>query len=110
MSAGAGRVSGPTRIRATTRDGVTEVRMLLSHPMESGLRKAPEGGRVPMRYIAELVVRHNGRVVLAADFGPSVSTNPYVAFGFAGGAAGDEISVSWRDTSGETRSDSARIA
>jgi len=103
-------MSGPTRIRASVKDGVTEVRMLMSHPMESGLRKGPSGERVPMHYIDEITVRHNERVVLAASFGPSVSTNPYLAFSFAGGAPGDEITVSWRDTGGDSRSDSTRIS
>ena len=103
-------MSGPTRIRATARNGSTEVRMLMSHPMENGLRKGPSGERVPLHHISEVAVRHNGRVVLAATFGPSVSTNPYLAFGFAGGAAGDEIAVDWRDSAGETRSDTVRIS
>jgi sulfur-oxidizing protein SoxZ len=98
-----------TRIRATVNDGATEVRMQMSHPMENGLRKGPSGDRVPAHYITEVSIRHNDRVVLAASFGPSVSTNPYLAFSFAGGAPGDEITVEWRDSSGDTRSDTHRI-
>ncbi|NMG76624.1 thiosulfate oxidation carrier complex protein SoxZ [Aromatoleum diolicum] len=103
-------MTSPTRIRAVRGDGVTELRMLLSHPMENGLRKDAEGNRVPAHFITEVSVRHNGKVVLAAAFGPSMSTNPYLAFSIAGGAAGDEIAVSWRDNLGEARSDAVRIA
>lgn len=103
-------MSAPTRIRATLREGVTEVRVLMAHPMENGLRKDLEGNVILAHFITAVVVRHAGRVVLSAEFGPSVSTNPYLAFRFAGGAPGDEIGVSWRDNLGETRTDVARIA
>ncbi|MCC4116988.1 thiosulfate oxidation carrier complex protein SoxZ [Aromatoleum toluclasticum] len=103
-------MSAPTRIRATLKDGATELRMLFSHPMENGLRKDAEGQRIPAHFIMEVSVRRNGEIVLAADFGPSISTNPYLAFSIAGGAAGDEIVVSWRDNRGETRSDTIRVA
>ncbi|AYH42455.1 thiosulfate oxidation carrier complex protein SoxZ [Azoarcus sp. DN11] len=103
-------MTAPTRIRATLKEGATELRMLLAHPMENGLRKDAEGKLIPAHFITELSVRRNGELVLAADFGPSISTNPYLAFSLAGGAVGDEIAVSWRDNRGETRSDAIRIA
>lgn len=103
-------MTAPTRIRAVIKDGVTEVRMLMTHPMESGLRKDAEGNRVSAHFITEVSVRRNGEVVFVAEFGPSVATNPYLAFSIAGGAVGDEIAVSWRDNRGDTRSDALRIA
>lgn len=103
-------MSTPTRIRATLRDGGTELRMLFSHPMENGLRKDAEGKRIAAHFITEVSVQRNGEVVLAADFGPSIATNPYLAFSIAGGAAGDEIVVSWRDNLGDARSDTIRVA
>lgn len=103
-------MSAPTRIRATLHEGITELRMLMAHPMENGLRKDAEGQSVPAHYITEVVVSHAGRVMLTAQFGPSVSANPYLSFRFAGGAAGDEVTVAWRDNRGGARSDSARIA
>ncbi|BAL23557.1 thiosulfate oxidation carrier complex protein SoxZ [Azoarcus sp. KH32C] len=103
-------MTAPTRIRATLRDGLTEVRLLMTHPMENGLRKDAEGTRIPAHFITDVEVRHGERVVLAANFGPSVSANPYLAFRFSGGAAGDEISVAWRDNLGASRVDAARIA
>lgn len=102
-------MSGPTRIRAVLKDGVTELRMLLAHPMENGLRKDAEGNRVPAHFVTEVIVRRNGETVLVADLGPSVATNPWLAFSIAGGAVGDEIAVSWRDNLGDSRSDAIRI-
>lgn len=103
-------MSAPTRIRASLRNGVTELRLLMSHPMENGLRKDAEGSVIPAHYITDVDVRHRGRILLVAQFGPSVSTNPYLSLRFSGGTVGDEVTVAWRDNRGEARSDSARIA
>lgn len=48
--------------------------------------------------------------MLSAEFGPSVSTNPYVAFKFNGGAKGDKLVVTWVDNKGGNRSDEVQIA
>lgn len=100
----------PMRIRATAKDGVTEVRVLMPHVMETGLRKDAAGAPIPAHFITELSVSHEDRVVLGAQFGPSVSANPYLAFRFAGGARGDRLSVSWVDNRGDSRTDEVRIA
>lgn len=102
-------MTAPTRIRASLRDGVTEVRMLMAHPMENGLRKDAEGELIPAHYITDVEVRLGERLLLAAQFGPSVSTNPYMSFRFKGAATGDEVSVRWRDNLGDSRTDSARV-
>lgn len=103
-------MTSPTRIRAAVKDGVTEVRVLMTHVMESGQRKGPSGDVIPAYFITEVVVRHNDKVVLDAQFGPSVSANPYLAFKFSGGVKGDKVSVSWTDNRGERRSDQVEMA
>lgn len=103
-------MSSPMRIRAAAKDGVTEVRVLMSHPMETGQRKSAAGETIPAHFITEVTAKHNGKTVLEAEFGPSVSTNPYLAFKFKGGAAGDKVSVVWVDSKGETRTDEASIS
>lgn len=102
-------MAGPMRIRAATADGVTEVRVLMSHPMETGQRKDSSGNPIPAHHITELTAKHNDKVVLSAEFGPSVSTNPYLAFKFNGGAKGDKLSVSWVDNKGDSRTDEVQI-
>lgn len=103
-------MGNPMRIRATVKDGVTEVRLLMSHIMENGQRKDAAGATIPAHFITEVSARHNDRLVLAAQFGPSVSANPYLAFRFNGGAKGDRLVVSWVDNRGDTRSDEVQIA
>lgn len=102
-------MAGPMRIRAATADGVTEVRVLMSHPMETGQRRGGDGQPIPAHYITELTAKHNDKVVLKSEMGPSVSTNPYLSFKFKGGAAGDTVEVSWVDNKGESRTDKVQI-
>jgi sulfur-oxidizing protein SoxZ len=102
-------MANPMKIRAANKDGVTEVKVLISHEMETGQRKDAAGAIVPAWFITELTAKHNDKVVLSSEFGPSVSKNPYLAFKFKGGAKGDKIVVSWKDNKGDSRTDEAAI-
>ena len=103
-------MASPMRIRAAAKDGVTEVRVLMAHVMETGQRKDSSGALIPAHFITELSARHNDKLVLSGQFGPSVSTKPYLAFKFNGGAKGDKLVVTWVDNKGDTRSDEVQIA
>jgi sulfur-oxidizing protein SoxZ len=100
----------PTRIRAQALGEKTTVRVLMGHEMETGQRKDASGRLIGSWYIQEVIVVHNGKTVLAAEFGPSVSKNPYLQFVIKGAKAGEKISLSWKDNKGETRTDEATIA
>lgn len=100
----------PTRIRAQTgADGRTVVRVLMNHEMESGQRKDAQGRAIPAWYIREVQLSLNGRPVLAAQFGTSVSKNPFLQFTLKGAKAGDRIAVAWKDNRGANRSDEAVV-
>lgn len=96
------------RIRATHDEGMTIVKVLVNHPMETGRREGPEG-TYPAHFITELTARHNDRVVLAAQFGRSVSRNPFMKFTFRGGVPGDKVSIHWVDNLGDSRADEVEI-
>jgi sulfur-oxidizing protein SoxZ len=98
------------RIRAAVgRDGIVEVRVLMSHEMESGQR-VEAGALVPAWFISQVTATHNGRTVMTAQWGPSISKNPYFAFKFKGGKVGDKVAINWTDNRNETRSDEATVA
>ena len=97
-------------MRATLAGGYTDIRVLMTHPMETGQRKDADGKLVPAHFIREVSARHNGRPVLSAQWGPAVSKNPFLQFTFAGGKPGDKIQVSWVDSKGDTRSDETTIS
>jgi sulfur-oxidizing protein SoxZ len=102
-------MTDPMRIRASLTGDTVEVKVLMSHPMETGLRKDASGALVPAHYIETVKASCNGKDVLAADWGPAVSKNPFLAFRFKGAAKGDKLTITWVDTAGETRTDEAVI-
>lgn len=102
-------MSVPMRIRAQAQGGKTMVRVLVSHPMESGQRKDEAGQRVPAWFVQRISATWNGRVVMSAYWGTAVSKNPFVQFSFQGGQAGDTIAVRWVDNHGDQRTDEALI-
>lgn len=102
-------MSEPTRIRAQALGDKTTVRVLMGHEMETGQRKDASGKIIASWYIQEVTVNHNGRVVLTAEFGPSVSKNPYLQFVIKGAKPGEKISLTWKDNKGDSRTDEATI-
>ena len=98
-------------VKARTKlDGdVALIRLLISHPMETGLRKDPEGNLVPAHFIELLTITYKDRTVLSAQWGPAVSRNPYLAFRFKGAQKGEKIKISWVDSAGDSRTDEAVI-
>ena len=102
-------MADPMKIRARMEGDKVDVRVLMSHEMETGQRKDGSGNVVPAHFISNVTVTHAGKTVLSAEWGPAVSKNPYLQFKFQGGKKGDEITVTWVDTKGETRTDKAVI-
>ena len=100
----------PMKIRANVVGEVTEVKVLMSHEMETGQRKDAQGNVVPAWFIQNVTATYNGKTVLSAQWGPAVAKNPFVSFKFKGGAKGEKVMITWTDTRGEKRSDEATIA
>ncbi len=92
----------PVKIRGKVRDGVASVKALMPHPMETGTRRDADGQIIPAHYIEEVVCELNGATVLKAEWGPSVSRNPYMAFKIKGAKPGDTVSIRWTDNLGES--------
>lgn len=103
-------MASPMKIRASVKDGVTEIKVLMNHEMETGQRKDANGQPIPAWFIQEVTAKLEDKTVLTAQWGPSVSKNPYLSFKVNGGKAGDTVTVSWVDNKGETRSDSAKVS
>ena len=98
------------KIRASLSGDETTVKCLMSHPMETGMRKDSKTGElVPAHFIEEVVCKHKDEVVLTANWSGGVSKNPYLSFKFKGGVEGDPITVTWTDNKGETQSASDQI-
>jgi sulfur-oxidizing protein SoxZ len=100
----------PMKIRATLQGDVADVRVLMLHPMETGQRRDAKGEIVPLHFIQSVVVAHNGRTVLDAQWSQAVSRNPFLGLRVKGAKPGDRISVTWVDNKGDKRTDEAVVA
>jgi sulfur-oxidizing protein SoxZ len=103
-------MADPMRIRAQASGDKAVVRVLMSHEMETGQRKDSAGKIIPAWHITDVTASLNGKQVLSAEWGPSVSKNPFLQFTIKGAKAGDKVAVTWKDTKGDTRTDEATVA
>ncbi len=103
-------MADPMRIRAQVAGDKATVRVLMSHEMETGLRKDAAGKVIPAWHIQDVTAQLNGKTVMTAQWGPAVSKNPFMQFVVKGAKAGDKISVTWVDNKGEKRTDEAVVS
>jgi sulfur-oxidizing protein SoxZ len=102
-------MADPMKIRATLQGDVADVRVLMAHPMETGQRKDAAGKLVPLHFIQSITAQLNGKTVFTADVSQAVSRNPVFAFKVKGARAGDKLSVTWQDNTGDKRTDEVVI-
>lgn len=100
----------PIKMRAQAEGPGAELRVLMTHPMENGLRKTTDGATIPERFIRSVLVRLNGEAVIAAALGRSMSQDPLLVLRLARATPGDRVELGWRDSSGASRSDETRVA
>jgi len=97
-------MADPMKIRATLQGDVADVRILMRHPMETGQRKNAKGDLVPVHFIQSVVVAHNSKTVLDAQWSQTVSRDPFLGLRVKGAKAGDKITATWTDNKGDKRS------
>jgi sulfur-oxidizing protein SoxZ len=99
------------RINIVLKDSNAWVRVLIKHPMETGLRKDKATGKViPAHFIKNISVEHNGQVAVNAKCGVAVSKDPFFFFKIKGAAAGDSVKISWEDNTGKSESTEQKVA
>ena len=93
------------KCKAKADGDMVEVKALMKHDMETGLRKDSKTGElIPAHHITEVVCSHNGSEIFRCNMGPAVSKNPYLAFTVVGPKAGDTLQLTSVDNKGETDS------
>ena len=92
------RVRVPKKVK---RGELFEVKTIVSHPMETGLRKDTDTGvQIPRDILNELRAEYGGQVVLRAVWHPAVSANPYTAFNVVARDSGP-LTLTWTDDQGQ---------
>lgn len=102
-------MADPMRIRATLQGDTADVRILMRHPMETGTRKTASGV-VPLHFIQSVIVQHNGKTVMDAQWSQAISRDPFLGVRVKGAKVGDKITVTWTDNKGDKRTDEATVA
>jgi sulfur-oxidizing protein SoxZ len=59
---------------------VIEIKTLIAHVMETGLRKDADGKIIPRKIINKFTAEFNGKPVFSVDIEPAVAANPYMQF------------------------------
>src|SRR5690349_23505937 len=71
------RIKLPTQAR---KGEVIEIKTLIAHPMETGLRRGADGKLIPRKIINKFTCTFNGKPVFSADLEPAIAANPYLEF------------------------------
>ena len=92
-----------TKLRTRTQEGLIEILALISHPMETGMRKDKATGKiVAAHFVTEMTLEHNGQIVAEVSTGMGVSENPLMGFRLKHAKAGDKIKFKWKDNMDES--------
>jgi len=95
------------RVRA----GSGEIKVLMTHPSENGLRKDAKSGQlVPAHFVKNVTVTVNGKTVLDGQWGGGISKDPYLGFKVKGLKAGDKVTVTAEDNKGDKGGGEATVS
>lgn len=101
----------PMKIRATLQGDVADIKILMTHDMETGQRKDPKTGQtIPAWFINEVSITVGGKVVLTSQWSQAISKNPFMEIKVKGAKAGDAVVVNCVDNKGEKSSGEATVA
>lgn len=88
------------KMRAQLKGDYVEVKVLISHPMDTGRKKGDDGELIPAHFVQLVTATLNGLPVLEAQWGTGISKNPYLTFRLGNAKVGDAVAVTWHDNFG----------
>lgn len=100
----------PIKIRAQIKGEITEIRILMQHPMETGQRKDEDGQTLAAHFIQSFSVSHNSKPMIDGQLNTSIAKNPLFAFKARGIKTGDKLTVNWQDNTGDKRQDEITVS
>lgn len=96
--------------KSASKGQVIKIQMVITHPMETGLRKDPKTGQViPAHYITKVAFLFNGKKLSTLHTGPGVSANPYFAINMKATESGT-LTIKYEDNKGGKWETSAAIS
>ena len=94
--------------RSVKRGQVFEVKVLMSHPMETGYRPGTNGSIIPRNIIQTFRVTYGDGEVFRMEMSPAVAANPFVSFFARAGESGPMV-FTWSGDNGFSAKESAQI-
>ena len=85
--------------RTARRGDVLNVRVMISHPMETGYRRGSDGDLLPRDIIGEFSCSLDGKLLFGARLHPAISANPYLSFQLRAESSG-ELVFRWQGDRG----------
>ena len=95
--------------RSATVGQPAEVKTLVSHVMETGLRKDANGDIIPRMIINRFTCEYGGEMVIDMELHGAVSANPYVEFDIMAGDA-TEVVFTWYEDGGAVYTETQQLA
>lgn len=86
-----------------------QVKVLVQHPMETGLRKQVDGEIIPRNIITHCECRFNDELLMVWELDTAISPNPYLAFYFVPQDSG-VLTMQWIDELGTEIEASLEVA
>ncbi len=92
-----------------TKGEVFQVKALISHQMETGLRHDSEGKVIPRKIINKFVCRYNDVEVFVVDMHEAVAANPYFEFYLRATESG-RLQFTWEEDGGAVYSLASQLS
>lgn len=99
------RVKAPKK---ASKGDIIEIKTLISHKMESGVRKDKKGNIIPRNIINHFAAKFNGTVVFEMDILPAIAANPFIQFSMKAMESG-ELEFVWKDDEGKTYNKKSKL-
>lgn len=96
MSAPTPRVIAP---ESAARGEIFQMKVLITHQMETGLRHDEAGNVIPRKIINEFICRYNGDPVFRVELHEAVAANPYLEF-YARATKSGTLEFVWHEDGG----------
>jgi sulfur-oxidizing protein SoxZ len=87
--------------KSATKGAVFPVKVLITHAMETGLRRDDRGRIIPRKIINAFACRYAGTVVFRVEFHESMAANPYLEFYLEATTSG-LLEFLWEEDGGAT--------
>ena len=88
---------------AAAKGEILQIKALISHQMETGLRRDNQGDVIPRKIINKFVCRYNDDVVFGVDLHEAVAANPYIEFYLRATESG-RLEFVWEEDGGDVYS------